>query len=63
MKEEYQSDAIPHMVAHGKFVIQYPNNKIDKLDFLVMNRYYFTLEEYVKTQDKIDYKKIFEMMI
>ena len=43
-KGEYQCDAIPHIVAHGKFVNQIEGGAKEKVDFLVMNRYYYTLD-------------------
>jgi hypothetical protein len=54
-----QCTAIPNMVAHGKFVLQFPNKKIEKVDFLVMTRYYSNLEEYISSQKTQDLKKMF----
>ena len=62
-EKDGQEDSMQHIVAHGKFVNQLDDGKKEAVDFMVMNRYYYTLDQYMRTTQTINYKTIFEMMI
>ena len=45
-----------HIVAHGKFVNQLDDGQKEAVDFLVMNRYYYTLDQYMRTTESVNFK-------